>query len=811
MKRFVSVILLILVLVNIFSITAFASSGEDSSDSGYSMTLNGVEHRLDYQLTSTVTQPAPDGMCYYNGVLLPDVNTIDGMSGYKNKYIFKDSSYYYLLGTNTDYSYMKAYYENGYWNLRCPITSFSVPSYKTSVSNPTSWAVARSSCYISSTSTTFRGTEIVYTSDWLANGSGGWASRTGTVATSTSVTTTTDHTVSFPSSDLSGLSAVDRELILSGSVVEGEFSGDLKYGLSVSNPYIDVELPVSAWVDEVPEDNDYWSVSINGDLSFDLGIGLQGISGGDQSHYILSDLVPSSWQLICNGSLLSDSRCSGGFDSVGLTESGYHVNFSMDTGQFSLASVSTGEYGVKPRTLGFRIYLKSLGGGTTTISDYELDSVTPYAYLNFTSADGSSGLPALTFHENYASGDMSGVVDSSGYGSSAADLGFTFGYYSNAVAASGKCFYGEFELPVIPVVSGKPYYTLVTMGDVTDSSMFYLFVSSALPVFDLETSKFDLGSGYGLYTLSAGATSWVDRSSMASSFGVNSLNYVHYINYALKDSSGALRKSAMSPSSSGSGPAYSAVSPGSDFLNFNSNAGHAVLFSSPVSYDSVGSVGSKFSFSNDSMTGYVDVTYPAQVFGIRSNGQLLSLLLSGNLAVRSSIFPLAIDSSTNEYYVPYSFDNPTMVEVIINGEFFSDLYLLNYLHEDSTIASVSGFNMSLDEIGKVKTVTFRFHYSVNSQATEWLTPEDIPVSFDSFAVGVDCEIITSPVFTAEYEPDRVMTGLGKFFDNLAIPYEISQVFDVFVGIWEVIPAAVRFTLIMCFSVACFFAVAKMLF
>jgi len=196
---------------------------------------------------------------------------------------------------------------------------------------------------------------------------------------------------------------------------------------------------------------------------------------------------------------------------------------------------------------------------------------------------------------------------------------------------------------------------------------------------------------------------------------------------------------------------------------------------------------------------------------LRSKNQILNLLLSGNLAVRSSIFPLAIDSSTNEYYVPYSFDNPTMVEVIINGEFFSDLYLLNYLHEDSSIASVSGFNMSVADIGKVETITFRFHYSVDPQTTEWLVPEDIPVEFDSFAVGVDCEIITSPVFTAEYEPDRVMTTIGKFFDNLAIPYEISQVFDVFVGIWEVIPAAIRFTLIMCFSVACFFAVAKMLF
>lgn len=53
--------------------------------------------------------------------------------------------------------------------------------------------------------------------------------------------------------------------------------------------------------------------------------------------------------------------------------------------------------------------------------------------------------------------------------------------------------------------------------------------------------------------------------------------------------------------------------------------------------------------------------------------------------------------------------------------------------------------------------------------------------------------------------------IGTLFDNLAIPGEIVKVFETITEIWEAIPFAVRVTFIGCFSVACVFAILKMLF
>lgn len=59
--------------------------------------------------------------------------------------------------------------------------------------------------------------------------------------------------------------------------------------------------------------------------------------------------------------------------------------------------------------------------------------------------------------------------------------------------------------------------------------------------------------------------------------------------------------------------------------------------------------------------------------------------------------------------------------------------------------------------------------------------------------------------------DRIVNSLGKFFNNMAIPYEVSLVFDIFLGIWEAIPAVIRFVIVLSFSGLCFFAMVKMLF
>ncbi len=53
-----------------------------------------------------------------------------------------------------------------------------------------------------------------------------------------------------------------------------------------------------------------------------------------------------------------------------------------------------------------------------------------------------------------------------------------------------------------------------------------------------------------------------------------------------------------------------------------------------------------------------------------------------------------------------------------------------------------------------------------------------------------------------------------FFENLwaniTVPFEISKVFDAMKGIFDALPLVVKFTLIGCFSLACLFAILRML-
>lgn len=58
---------------------------------------------------------------------------------------------------------------------------------------------------------------------------------------------------------------------------------------------------------------------------------------------------------------------------------------------------------------------------------------------------------------------------------------------------------------------------------------------------------------------------------------------------------------------------------------------------------------------------------------------------------------------------------------------------------------------------------------------------------------------------------NLIDRIGTLFDNLAIPGEILDVFEMMTVIWESIPFSVRCILIGCFTVACVFAMLKMLF
>ena len=59
--------------------------------------------------------------------------------------------------------------------------------------------------------------------------------------------------------------------------------------------------------------------------------------------------------------------------------------------------------------------------------------------------------------------------------------------------------------------------------------------------------------------------------------------------------------------------------------------------------------------------------------------------------------------------------------------------------------------------------------------------------------------------------DSLLAKLGELFQNLSIPFELIDVYTAVTSIWEAFPLVSRFCLIGCFSVACFFAVLKMLF
>lgn len=58
---------------------------------------------------------------------------------------------------------------------------------------------------------------------------------------------------------------------------------------------------------------------------------------------------------------------------------------------------------------------------------------------------------------------------------------------------------------------------------------------------------------------------------------------------------------------------------------------------------------------------------------------------------------------------------------------------------------------------------------------------------------------------------NVLDKIGLFFDNLAIPFEMVEVFKSVTAVWDALPLAVRGTLTGIFALATFFCVVKMLF
>jgi len=50
----------------------------------------------------------------------------------------------------------------------------------------------------------------------------------------------------------------------------------------------------------------------------------------------------------------------------------------------------------------------------------------------------------------------------------------------------------------------------------------------------------------------------------------------------------------------------------------------------------------------------------------------------------------------------------------------------------------------------------------------------------------------------------------KLWASITVPFEIAKVFDAMKAIFDAFPLVVKFTLIGCFSLACLFAILRML-
>lgn len=59
--------------------------------------------------------------------------------------------------------------------------------------------------------------------------------------------------------------------------------------------------------------------------------------------------------------------------------------------------------------------------------------------------------------------------------------------------------------------------------------------------------------------------------------------------------------------------------------------------------------------------------------------------------------------------------------------------------------------------------------------------------------------------------DSLLAKIGEFFSNLAIPFEIVDVFRAVTAVWSALPFVLQVALVACFSVACLLAILKMLF
>lgn len=99
-------------------------------------------------------------------------------------------------------------------------------------------------------------------------------------------------------------------------------------------------------------------------------------------------------------------------------------------------------------------------------------------------------------------------------------------------------------------------------------------------------------------------------------------------------------------------------------------------------------------------------------------------------------------------------------------------------------------------------VPFAFASSGADATTETDTETEIETG-DSLIPDTDLE--------GAVDQQEFLDSLGNYFGAIAVPHEVTKVFNGFLEVWGAVPAVIRYVLILGFALASIMAILKMIF
>lgn len=101
-------------------------------------------------------------------------------------------------------------------------------------------------------------------------------------------------------------------------------------------------------------------------------------------------------------------------------------------------------------------------------------------------------------------------------------------------------------------------------------------------------------------------------------------------------------------------------------------------------------------------------------------------------------------------------------------------------------------------------VPFAFASSGTDTTTETETDTELEVETgDSLIPDTDLE--------GAVDQQEFLDSLGNYFGAIAVPHEVTKVFNGFLEVWGAVPAVIRYVLILGFALASIMAILKMIF